>query len=121
MKDKNVWVESGAIHSKKSPEPLAINKIEQIFVKEHDAKSRVKKSALIGAVLAFPFFIWHPLYGLAAFIAIFSFVFVTTKQYELLVTVFNNSEIGSVESTLASSSSREEFDELINQVFSAKS
>ncbi|WP_070967775.1 hypothetical protein [Vibrio sonorensis] len=115
MNNKQVWIESGAIHSKKSPTPLSLSKIEGIYVKEYDQKSKLKRASLIALAFSFVFALVHPLVGLAVFVTLMGLSFFFTKRYELRVSVFNNQEVGSVESGLCSSNDRTEFDVIIKK------
>ncbi len=113
MKNRTVWVESNALNSRKSSQPLKVSRIEDIRVKEYDKAGKIKRSALIALVFSFIFLLVHPIVGFFAFLTIFGVVYLRTKKYELRVTLFNNSEIGSVESGFCLSNSRDEFDNVV--------
>ena len=40
---KNIWLESDSIVTRKSPKPLKLNTLENIYVKEHGIKSKITK------------------------------------------------------------------------------
>ncbi|MBR9873198.1 hypothetical protein L3V31_17290 [Vibrio sp. J1-1] len=120
MTKHRVWVESGAIVSKNSPKPLAISKVISIYVKEYDSKSKVKRAALIAVVFSFVVALLHPILWVVVFTIVFGSSYVLTKKYELRVSVYNNEEIGVVESGLCLSNDRAEFDEVVTQVSELK-
>ncbi|MFC3023582.1 hypothetical protein ACFODT_07070 [Vibrio zhugei] len=148
MRDSNkrmVWIESNALHTRKSPLPIAVSRIENIRVKEYNITETFKRSALIALVFSFPFigivlsvshylltlmlsgsfiapvlsvpFLFFKLILIALIFAlIFGVAYLRTKKYELLVTLFNNSDIGSVESGVCLSNDRDEFDDVVTQI-----
>jgi len=116
MNNRIVWIESDAVHCKKSPTPLKVKRIESIYVKEYDKKSKIKRSSLIALVFSFVFFQIHPVVAAFVFPILFGVSYKLTKKYELRVTIFNNSDIGSVESGLCSSNQREELDGVVQRV-----
>ncbi|HAS8151960.1 TPA: hypothetical protein I7678_22420 [Vibrio vulnificus] len=116
MNNRTVWIESNALYSRKSSQPLKISRVEDIRVKEYDKTEKIKRSALIALVFSFAFLLVHPIVGLFAFLIIFGVVYLRTKKYELRVTQFNNSEIGSVESGFCLSNCRDEFDDVVATV-----
>ncbi|PWI32526.1 hypothetical protein DI392_15885 [Vibrio albus] len=116
MHDRIVWVESGSVYCRKSSIPMKVKNIEEIYVKEYDLKNKMKRSSLISLVFSFPFFLIHPFIGAFILPILFWGSYKLTKKYELRVTIFNNSDIGCVESGLCSSNYRDEFDDVILQV-----
>lgn len=121
MTKQRVWIERGAIVSKNSPKPLAISNVKSIYVKEHDSKSKVKRAALIGFVFSFVAALAHPILSVVVFTIVFGSSYLLTKKYELRVSVYNNDEIGVVESGLCLSNDRSEFDKVVTQVHELKS
>lgn len=116
MKKPNVWVKGNKLLNNKSNKPIKIKDIEFIYVKEYDRNSKIKRSSLISFVLGFPFMLIHPIIGFIVFTFLLIVNYKLTKKYELRVTIFNNSDIGSVESGLHSSNSREEYDDVVLEV-----
>lgn len=93
-----------------------MSQIENIYVKEYDKKSKVKRSLLIALVFSFSFFLIHPVIVAVVFPVLFGLAYKFTKKYELCVSVFNNPDIGNVESSLCSANQRNELDDVVQQV-----
>ncbi|BDR16171.1 hypothetical protein [Vibrio sp. STUT-A11] len=120
MTKQRVWVERRAIVSKNSPKPLAISNVKSIYVKEYDSKSKVKRAALIGFVFSFVAALAHPILSVVVFTIVFGSSYLLTKKYEIRVAVYNNDEVGVVESGLCLSNDRVEFDKVVTQVLELK-
>ncbi|CAV26815.1 MULTISPECIES: hypothetical protein [Vibrio] len=117
---KNIWLESDSIVTRKSPKPLRLNTLENIYVKEHDIKSKITRSFFIAVVFSLPIFLFRPLVGIGVFSIIGIVGYLLTKKYELRVGVFNNDDVGVVESGLYSSNEREELDGIVRLVMEYK-
>ncbi len=116
MNSKIAWVEGGYLYCKKSPDALKLSRVRDIYVKEYDNNSKFKRSTLIALVFSFVFFLIHPIVAAVVFLLLFVISFTMTKKYELRVTVFNNSDVGNVESGLCSACDRGELDNVVQQV-----
>ncbi|MGF1713098.1 hypothetical protein L4C37_21375 [Vibrio kagoshimensis] len=112
----NVKLEGNQVYSVSKPLPIHVDKIEYMYVKKHDSTEKFIKAAAIGSVVSALLFVLHPLLILVVFPIVFAVSFLQTKKYELRVFVTHPSGFGSKESILHSSSFRDEYDTLIEQV-----
>lgn len=67
MNNRTVWVESSALYSLKSSQPLKVSRVEDIRVKEYDKTEKIKRSGLIALVFSFTFLLVHPIAGFLHF------------------------------------------------------
>ncbi len=116
MNSRIAWVEGDYLYCRKSPDALKLHRLKDIHVKEYDSQGKFKRSTLIGLVFSFVFFLVHPIVAAVVFLVLFGISFSMAKKYELRVTVFNNSDVGVVESGLCSANTRDEFDDVVQQV-----
>ena len=116
MMNKPLWLDGHFLHVKGSSKPIDIFKLEDIFVKKNLMLCKVKRAFFIAIVFSFVFFLWHPTYGVAVFCVLWLINYLASKQYELRVLVFNNPDIGHVESAIHTSNDRELYDEMVKKI-----
>ncbi|MGF1753450.1 hypothetical protein L4C33_07625 [Vibrio makurazakiensis] len=120
MKYGSVRLEGNQVYSVGNPLPISVNNIEYMYVKINDSPAKIKRSALLAALVSAASFILFPIIALIIFPIVYSLCFYRIKTYELRVFINNGSGFGSKESCLHSSGYRDEYDSLIEQVKALK-
>ena len=112
MEEKSIWVENEQLHIK--GRSIAFIKINTMFVKVYDTKSKFKRALFMTLAFGFPFFLYHPIYaGIPAFIVISAIGYFTAPAFELRISVYNNDEIGYVESAIHKSNNANHYDQVL--------
>ncbi len=112
MEEKSVWVENEQLHVKNRS--IAFSKINDLFIRQYNTRSKLKRALLIGATFGFGFFILHPLYaGIPAFFIITAIAYFMTPNYELRISTYNNEDIGYVESAIHHSKSADDYEDIL--------
>lgn len=120
MEYGSVKLEGNQVYSVGNPLPVSVKNIEYMYVKFNDSPAKIKRSALLAALVSAASFILFPLLVFIVFPIVYSLIFYRIKTYELRVFINNGSGFGSKESCLHSSSYRDEYDSLIEQVKALK-
>ncbi len=113
--NQKVGINSDSLFIKKrtTTSTIKIDRVKSLYVKEYSYKSKTKRSLLISIVFSLPVALSNPLAGAGAFLAIFIASYAFTKKYELRGDIFNNDEIGVVNTGLHSTNNRDEIDGLV--------